>query len=89
MNLSEILVCLDDDIIPNCLDFVIYDDNITLDPYMIMYNNFYWSYQFVSAKFPQGLSETEYFEPVIDLIVEQNKNNSPLEELERLYKINK
>ena len=89
MNLSEILICLDDNVIPNCLDYVIYDENVILDPYMMMYNSFYWTNKFVSAKFPQGLSETDFFEPVIDLMIEQNKTKSPLEELEKLHKVNK
>ena len=92
---SEIITALEDNVIPDCLNFFLTQDNINIslykqiNPYDIMYNNYYWSHQFIYNKFPDGLLDTDFMDPVVDEIIDEYKNISPLEELEKLYLINK
>ena len=54
---------------------------IKLDENCVMYNNLYKSFQFYEAKFPAGYENIPGFEQVIEAIVDNSKDKTPLDEL--------
>lgn len=55
-------------------------DNDKFDPSRAQYNNLYKSYEFYEKKFPQGYENIPNFNKIIEYIVENNNDNSPLKE---------
>ena len=50
----------------------------------ILYNLRYHLPEFYDEKFPQSIKKLPGYEKIIDLVVEQNKDNSPLKEIAQL-----
>jgi hypothetical protein len=55
---------------------------IIIDESRLQYNELYKSYDFYDAKFPEGYENIPGFNQIIEKIVEQSKDNSPLIEYE-------
>jgi hypothetical protein len=54
-----------------------------IDWHRVRYNAFYRSTEFFESKFPQEFENIPGFDKVIDMIVEKNKDNTPLKEISR------
>jgi hypothetical protein len=52
-----------------------------IDWHRVRYNTFYRSTEFFESKFPQEFENIPGFDKVIDMIVEKNKDNTPLKEI--------
>ena len=60
---------------------------IKLDYSLVMYNEIYKTYEFYESKFPKGYENITGFNKIIEKIVEQSLENSPMKEYnERLIK---
>ena len=58
-------------------------DSSAIDMEKLQYNAFYRSYEFYEQKFPPGYQNIPGFEKVIELCAENNKDNTPLKEIEK------
>ena len=54
---------------------------IQLDESCVMYNNLYKSFEFYDKKFPEGHENIPGFEKIIEQIVDNSQDNSPLQEI--------
>lgn len=52
----------------------------------VRYNTFGKTRDFYKAKFPECMHDIPGFEQIIDLMVENNKDTTPLEEIKKLSK---
>jgi hypothetical protein len=84
MSIEYINNCLELGVIVDTLNYVI-DELGFVDPTKLMYNEWYSTPDFVLAKFPKSIIETEYMVPVFNDIVVSKKGQLPLEELEKIY----
>ena len=84
MSIEYINNCLELGVIVDALNYVI-DELGFVDPTKLMYNEWYSTPDFVLAKFPKSIIETEYMVPVFNDIVVSKKGQLPLEELEKIY----
>ena len=57
-----------------------------IDWHRVRYNTFYRSTEFFESKFPQEFENIPGFDKVIDMIVEKNKENTPLKEISQNQK---
>lgn len=66
-----------------CPPELCYNANATeeIDWQKVRYNTFYKSPEFFESKFPPELMNLQGFDKVINLIVNENKDNSPLKEI--------
>lgn len=55
---------------------------IIVDESCIMYNQLYKSFEFYNDKFPEGYNNIPGFEKIIEQIVDNSQDNSPLQEIE-------
>ena len=56
-------------------------DIVVVDESCIMYNQLYKSYEFYDDKFPDGFNNIPGFNLIIDKIVDNSQDNSPLKEM--------
>ena len=54
---------------------------IIVDEKCIMYNQLYKSFDYYEDKFPEGFENIPGFNLIIDKIVDNSQNNSPLKEI--------
>jgi hypothetical protein len=62
-----------------------YEGN-SIDWDKLRYNTLYRDYSFYESKFPKGYETIPGFDKVIELIAEKNQDNSPLKEIQEIYK---
>jgi hypothetical protein len=55
---------------------------VVVDESCIMYNQLYKSYEFYDDKFPDGFNNIPGFNLIIDKIVDNSQDNSPLKEMD-------
>lgn len=80
MDIQNLIKSLEKGICPASLDFNSKHTEL-IDWDKVVYNTFYKSYHFYENKFPSEFENIPGFDKVIDLIVEKNKDNSPLKEI--------
>lgn len=80
-NFNLILRSLEQGICPVELNFNAKATEV-IDWEKVKYNTFYKSNEFYESKFPSELEQIPGFDKVVDLIVEKNKDNSPLKEMQ-------
>ena len=73
-------------ILPDDLNFSLKRE-YELDINKIKYNAFYRTYDYYADKFPPGFDNIPGFDKIIESIVEQNQNITPLQELEKLQNL--
>ena len=56
-------------------------DIVVVDEKCIMYNQLYKSFDYYENKFPEGFENIPGFNLIIDKIVDNSQNNSPLQEI--------
>jgi hypothetical protein len=78
---KNILKSLENGVCPVELCYNLKQDEV-IDWEKVRYNTFYKSPDFFESKFPAEFENLPAFDKVIDLIVEKNKDNSPLKEIE-------
>ena len=80
MSFNTILKSLEKGICPPELCFNLKADE-EIDWQKVRYNSFYRSNDYFEGKFPTEFENIPGFDKVIDIIVEKNKNNTPLKEI--------
>jgi len=85
-SLQEIIKSLEQGICPAELCF---NGTATeeIDWHKVAYNTRYNNAEFFENKFPDVLTQLPAFDKIIDVIVEKNKDNSPLKEIEERQNI--
>ena len=81
MSLANLIKQLERGLCPIELNFNTKADEI-IDWEKVRYNTFFKSNEFFESKFPPELQNLPAFDKIIDLIVDKNKENSPLKEME-------
>lgn len=81
MSLENLIKQLEQGICPNELNFRS-DREDDFDWDKVRYNTFFKSNEFFKNKFPEALQSLPAFDKIIDMIVDKNKDNSPLKEME-------
>jgi hypothetical protein len=92
MSLENIIKSLENGLVPLELDYRPREgaDVSTIDWDKVRYNLTYHTPEFYEDKFPVECKQIPAFDQVIDLILDRNKDNSPLQEiLERQEENNK
>jgi hypothetical protein len=86
-DINQLIKSLERGICPDELNFGL-RQNDEIDWQKVRYNTFFKSHEFFENKFPE-FNNFPAFDKIIDQIVEKNKDNSPLKEMEeRSEKIN-
>jgi len=80
-NIKNILKSLENGVCPAELCFNL-KQNEVIDWEKVRYNTFFKSNEFYENKFPAEFENLTAFDKIIELIVEKNKDNSPLKEME-------
>ena len=88
MSLENLIKQLEQGICPNELNYRS-DREDDFDWNKVRYNTFYKSNEYFESKLPEALQSLPAFDKIIDLMVEKNKNNSPLKEMEEKQNISK
>lgn len=78
--MQNLIKSLENGICPASLNFSTKPD-AEIDWEKVAYNTFYHTNQFYQDKLPAELEQLPGFDKIIDLIVEKNKDNSPLKEI--------
>ena len=86
MNINELNKQLMSGMLPDELNFSIKREFV-LDLDKIKYNAFYRSYEFYESKFPKGYESIPGFDKIIESIVENSKDKTPLDEMLQREKI--
>jgi hypothetical protein len=86
MNISEIIKSLEMGICPKELDYSEANCHHEIDYEKLAYNVRYNSFEYFSGKLPEELKKMPAYNEVINLMVEKNINNSPLQEIEERIK---
>jgi hypothetical protein len=81
MSLANLIKQLEQGFCPVELNFNTKADEV-IDWEKVRYNTFFKSNEFFENKFPPELQNLPAFDKIIDLIVDKNKENSPLKEME-------
>jgi len=81
MDLRNLIESLERGICPAELNFTGQKDD-GIDWEKVRYNTFYNSNEFYENKFPAVVQKLPAFDKIIEEIVEHNKDNSPLKEIE-------
>jgi hypothetical protein len=87
MNIQNLIRSLENGICPQELSYNGDYNNESIDWERVLYNVKYHQPQFYEDKFPSEIHQIPAFDQVINLIVEKNKDNSPLIEIEEKQKI--
>ena len=82
---KRLLKSLEQGVCPPELCFNLKPDE-EIDWQKVRYNTFFKSNDFYESKFPAEFENLPGFDKVIDLIVEKNKDNTPLKEIENRQK---
>jgi len=80
MDFKNLLKSLENGICPAELDFTTNKEDV-IDWDKVRYNTFFKSNEYFENKFPAELQNLPAFDKIIDLIVDKNKDNSPLKEI--------
>ena len=80
MDFKNLLKSLENGICPAELDFTTNKEDV-IDWDKVRYNTFFKSNEYFENKFPPELQNLPAFDKIIDLIVDKNKDNSPLKEI--------
>ena len=80
MDFKNLLKSLENGICPAELNFSGNKEDV-IDWYKVRYNTFFKSNEYFENKFPAELQNLPAFDKIIDLIVDKNKDNSPLKEI--------
>ena len=86
MNISEIIKSLEMGVCPKELDYSEANCHHEIDMEKLAYNIRYNSFEYFDNKLPNDLKNIPAYDKIVDLIVDKNKNNSPLKELEERIK---
>jgi len=88
MSLENLIKQLEQGICPAELSYTGEKEDV-IDWDKVRYNTFFKSNEYFENKFPQEVHSLPAFDKIIDLIVEKNKDNSPLKEIEAKQNISK
>jgi len=81
MDIKNLIKSLEKGICPAELNYSLTpDDNIDWEK--VLYNTRYNTAKFYEDKFPEEVKSIPAFDKIIDIIVDKNKDNSPLKEIE-------
>jgi hypothetical protein len=80
MDFKNLLKSLENGICPAELNFSGNKEDV-IDWDKVRYNTFFKSNEYFENKFPAELQNLPAFDKIIDLIVDKNKDNSPLKEI--------
>jgi hypothetical protein len=80
MDFKNLLKSLENGICPAELNFSANKEDV-IDWDKVRYNTFFKSNEYFEDKFPAELQNLPAFDKIIDLIVDKNKDNSPLKEI--------
>jgi hypothetical protein len=80
MDFKNLLKSLENGICPAELNFSGNKEDV-IDWDKVRYNTFFKSNEYFEDKFPPELQNLPAFDKIIDLIVDKNKDNSPLKEI--------
>jgi hypothetical protein len=80
MDFKNLLKSLENGICPAELNFSGNKEDV-IDWDKVRYNTFFKSNEYFENKFPPELQNLPAFDKIIDLIVDKNKDNSPLKEI--------
>jgi hypothetical protein len=80
MDFKNLLKSLENGICPAELNFSGNKEDV-IDWDKVRYNTFFRSNEYFEDKFPTELQNLPAFDKIIDLIVDKNKDNSPLKEI--------
>lgn len=80
MDLNRIIRCLENGECPPELNFR-GDKEDVIDWDKVRYNTFFKSNEYFENKFPEVVHSLPAFDKIIDMIVDKNKDNSPLKEI--------
>jgi hypothetical protein len=84
MSLSHLIECLEQGVVPDELNYTAEANaNRELDWEKLAYNVKYNSFEYFDNKLPNDLKNIPAYDKIVDLIVDKNKDNSPLKELEQ------
>ena len=86
MSLENLIRQLEQGICPDELNYTGEREDV-IDWQKVRYNTFFKSNEYFENKFPQEVHSLPAFDKIIDLIVEKNKDNSPLKEMEEKQNI--
>jgi len=82
MSLENIIKSLENGLLPVELDYRNHgEEGKTIDWDKVLYNIRYHTPEYYESKFPPECKHIPAFDKIIDLIVDMNKDNSPLKEL--------
>jgi hypothetical protein len=87
MNIQNLIRSLEKGICPKELSYNGDYNNESIDWERVLYNVKYHQPQFYEDKFPPEIHQIPAFDQVINLILNKNKDNSPLKEIEEKQKI--
>jgi hypothetical protein len=88
MSLENLIRQLEQGICPAELSYTGEREDV-IDWDKVRYNTFFKSHEFFENKLPEVLKSLPAYDKIIDLIVEKNKDNSPLKEMEEKQNISK
>jgi hypothetical protein len=85
--MDEINVLIKAGILPDALNYTNEKKFEGVDVAKLKYNAFYRSYDYYLNKFPKGFDGLPGFDKVIESIQQQNADNTPLKEIEKLKSV--
>ena len=83
MDIKDINKCFDNNIVPDCLNFVIEKNEDFIDYDKFNYIDYY-EYEYYAKRFPVGFESLPGFDKFIQTIADKNKNTTPLKEMQKL-----
>jgi hypothetical protein len=85
-SLSHLIECLEKGVVPIELDYSEANCHQEIDWEKVIYNTRYNSFEYFGNKLPKDLQKLPAYDKIVDLIVDKNKDNSPLQEIEERIK---
>ena len=86
MNISEIIKSLEMGVCPKELDYSEANCHHEIDWEKVIYNTRYNSFEYFDNKLHNDLKNIPAYDKIVDLIVDKNKDNNPLKEMEQRIK---
>ena len=86
MSLNYTIECLEKGEVPPELDYSEANCHHEIDMEKLAYNVRYNSFEYFDNKLPNDLKHIPAYDKIVELIVNKNKDNSPLKEIEERIK---
>ena len=86
MSLNYIIECLEKGEVPPELDYSEANCHHEIDWSKVAYNTRYNSFEYFDNKLPNDLQKLPAYDKIVDLIVDKNKDNNPIKEMEQRIK---